>query len=271
MLGVAGRLIDLAEERLTASQVLDLADREPVRRRFHFDDEELARLEDWVAESGIRWGLDAGHREPFKLAELPERHVAHGAGPRAAGRDDDRGRAAAARRRAPARRRRQRRDRPRGPLRRAARPPARSPSTRCATRSRSRRGRTRSATRRTRSPSPAPRETWQRAELRRLLADVVAEAGGSETPLALGEVRVAAGRPPPGPPDADQLPHRQPDRLHARADALGPAPGRVPARARRRRVPAQGAARRRRPGAARRRTWATATRAPRTGRCCSTR
>ena len=71
MLAVAGRLIELAEQRLTASQVLDLADREPVRRRFGFDDEELARLEDWVAESGIRWGLDAEHRAPFKLAELP--------------------------------------------------------------------------------------------------------------------------------------------------------------------------------------------------------
>src|SRR5215217_2035345 len=71
MLGVAGRLLDLAEQRLTASQVLDLADREPVRRRFRFDDDDLARLEDWVAESGIRWGLDAAHRSPFKLDALP--------------------------------------------------------------------------------------------------------------------------------------------------------------------------------------------------------
>ena len=45
----SARLLDLAGERLTASQVLDLADREPVRRRFRFDDDDLARLEDWVA------------------------------------------------------------------------------------------------------------------------------------------------------------------------------------------------------------------------------
>ena len=49
MLGVVARLLDLADQRLTASQVLDLADREPVRRRFRFDDDDLARLEDWVA------------------------------------------------------------------------------------------------------------------------------------------------------------------------------------------------------------------------------
>ncbi|HWK30420.1 MAG TPA: exodeoxyribonuclease V subunit gamma [Solirubrobacter sp.] len=68
ILGAVARLLELAEERLTASQVLDFADREPVRRRFGFDDDALARLEEWIADSGIRWGLDQEHREPFKLA-----------------------------------------------------------------------------------------------------------------------------------------------------------------------------------------------------------
>ena len=66
-------LLELASQRLTASQVLDLADREPVRRRFRLDDDALARLEDWVAESGIRWGLDAEHRAPFKLDDAATR------------------------------------------------------------------------------------------------------------------------------------------------------------------------------------------------------
>ena len=70
VLGVVAQLIDLASERLTASQLLDLADREPVRRRFRFDDDDLTRLQDWVADSGIRWGLDAAHRAPFKLDGL---------------------------------------------------------------------------------------------------------------------------------------------------------------------------------------------------------
>jgi exodeoxyribonuclease V gamma subunit len=70
VLGVVARLIDLAGERVTASQVLDLVDREPVRRRFGLDDDDLARIERWVADSGIRWGLDAEHRRPFKLEAL---------------------------------------------------------------------------------------------------------------------------------------------------------------------------------------------------------
>ncbi|HEV7805206.1 MAG TPA: exodeoxyribonuclease V subunit gamma [Solirubrobacteraceae bacterium] len=70
VLGVVGELIDLVDQRLTASQLLDLADREPVRRRFRLDDDDLARMQDWVADSGIRWGLDAPHRAAFKLDSL---------------------------------------------------------------------------------------------------------------------------------------------------------------------------------------------------------
>jgi exodeoxyribonuclease V gamma subunit len=67
VLGVISLLLELADERVTASQLLDLADREPVRRRFWFDDDDVTRMEEWVVASGIRWGLDDAHREPYKL------------------------------------------------------------------------------------------------------------------------------------------------------------------------------------------------------------
>ena len=70
VLGVVSQLLALADQRATASQLLDLAAREPVRRRFGFDDDDLSRMQDWVAASGIRWGFDARHREPFKLGSL---------------------------------------------------------------------------------------------------------------------------------------------------------------------------------------------------------
>ena len=71
ILGVVAALVELAGERVTASQVLDLVDREPVRRRFGLDDDAVARIERWVADGGVRWGLDAEHRAPFKLDGLP--------------------------------------------------------------------------------------------------------------------------------------------------------------------------------------------------------
>ena len=82
ILGVVARLIELADERLTASQVLDLADREPVRRRFGFDDDDLARMEDWVRDE--RHPLGARRRAPraVQARGAAHRHVARRARPR---------------------------------------------------------------------------------------------------------------------------------------------------------------------------------------------
>ena len=72
VLGVVADLLTLADSRMTASEVVDLASRDPVRRRFGLDDDDLARIEEWVAGAGIRWGLDAAHRLPFQLDSCAE-------------------------------------------------------------------------------------------------------------------------------------------------------------------------------------------------------
>ena len=72
LLGVTATLLELAGSRLAASHVLDLAGRDPVRRRFGFDDDELAQIDRWVSDVGARWGLDADHRELWKLGALRE-------------------------------------------------------------------------------------------------------------------------------------------------------------------------------------------------------
>ena len=70
VLGVVAALLELTGQRVSASQVLDFADREPVRRRFRLDDDALARLQGWIAESGIRWGLDREHRSRYRLESI---------------------------------------------------------------------------------------------------------------------------------------------------------------------------------------------------------
>lgn len=72
VLGAVWSLLALADSRVTASQVLDFAGREPVRRRFRLDDDDLSRISEWVAATGIRWGLDAPHRAPFHLDGLAQ-------------------------------------------------------------------------------------------------------------------------------------------------------------------------------------------------------
>ena len=72
VLRAIAELLALADARLTASEVLDFAGREPVRRRFRFDDDDLGRLESWVAAAGIRWGMNAEHRVAFGLGAVAE-------------------------------------------------------------------------------------------------------------------------------------------------------------------------------------------------------
>jgi exodeoxyribonuclease V gamma subunit len=67
LLSVAGHLVALVGGRARASEVLDLLAGDVVRRRFGFDDKDLAQVTRWVADSGVRWGLDAPHRASFGL------------------------------------------------------------------------------------------------------------------------------------------------------------------------------------------------------------
>ncbi|GAA1998943.1 exodeoxyribonuclease V subunit gamma [Nakamurella flavida] len=68
LLGLAGRLLTLAEGRMTASDLLDLAAAAPVRRRFRFDEDELDQIAEWVAQANVRWGVDAADRARYGLA-----------------------------------------------------------------------------------------------------------------------------------------------------------------------------------------------------------
>ncbi|UYP19998.1 exodeoxyribonuclease V subunit gamma [Rhodococcus sp. Z13] len=70
VLAVVTELLRLADGRVTASEVLDLAATAPVRRKFGFDDDELERLQQWTAEAGARWGLGSWQRKSFGLGEF---------------------------------------------------------------------------------------------------------------------------------------------------------------------------------------------------------
>ena len=66
------QVLDLTGGRFTAPSVLALLDKPAVRTRFAISEADLPRLRDWVARSGIRWGIDADHRETLELPRFPE-------------------------------------------------------------------------------------------------------------------------------------------------------------------------------------------------------
>jgi exodeoxyribonuclease V gamma subunit len=56
-------LLDTATGRLTASSVLELLAREPVRARFDIDEAEVNAIQRWITDANVRWGIDAEHRK----------------------------------------------------------------------------------------------------------------------------------------------------------------------------------------------------------------
>ena len=107
VLTVVARLLELADARVTATEVLDLAAMPPVRHRFGLDDDALEQVGDWVRRSGVRWGLDAEARAPYRPRRRRPEHLAGGPRPAAGRGRDGRGRAPApSATRAAARRRR---------------------------------------------------------------------------------------------------------------------------------------------------------------------
>lgn len=60
-------VIDLAGRRYEVSMIMDLLDKEPVRRRFDMDEDDLGVIRAWVAGAGIRWGRDGKDKEELGL------------------------------------------------------------------------------------------------------------------------------------------------------------------------------------------------------------
>ncbi|MRH88425.1 exodeoxyribonuclease V subunit gamma [Nocardia sp. SYP-A9097] len=72
LLDVIAILLELADGRVTVTEVLDLAAAEPVRLRCGFDEDDIERLRDWAAETGARWGIGQRQRQAFGLGDFAQ-------------------------------------------------------------------------------------------------------------------------------------------------------------------------------------------------------
>ncbi|OLO03915.1 exodeoxyribonuclease V subunit gamma [Salinicola socius] len=71
-------LLELPERRLGVSELLDALDVPAFRARFAIEESELPRLRQWLAESGVRWGLSGAHRQSLGFPALHENSWAFG-------------------------------------------------------------------------------------------------------------------------------------------------------------------------------------------------
>ena len=66
------RLFEIPGGRDESSELLSLLEVPAIRRRFSIGDGDLPMIHRWVAESGIRWGMDAGSRRDLGLPETDQ-------------------------------------------------------------------------------------------------------------------------------------------------------------------------------------------------------
>ena len=72
LLSLLSQILELAANRVTATQVLDLAGDQAVRTRFAFTDDDIEQLRGWATAANARWGLDANHRAPYGLGAIAQ-------------------------------------------------------------------------------------------------------------------------------------------------------------------------------------------------------
>ncbi len=68
------QLVELSEGRWDASQLLQLFEHDSFQRRFQISKSDFSKIQEWVEDSGIRWGDDAFHRNEL----LQRRHCEKG-------------------------------------------------------------------------------------------------------------------------------------------------------------------------------------------------
>ena len=61
------KVLDVFESRVSATDILDLLNTEVVRERVGLDSSEVEKIAEWLDDAGIRWGLDAEHRQSEDL------------------------------------------------------------------------------------------------------------------------------------------------------------------------------------------------------------
>jgi exodeoxyribonuclease V gamma subunit len=71
LLAAIGTLLQLLDSRFAADQVLALLDSPALLQRFGLQAQDLPFIQDWVRQSGIRWGRDAAHKAALGLPADP--------------------------------------------------------------------------------------------------------------------------------------------------------------------------------------------------------
>jgi len=60
-------ILEIPEWRFTREQLMVLGRNRLIQKRFDFTDEDLDQIDSWLDEAGVRWGIDAAHKQELGL------------------------------------------------------------------------------------------------------------------------------------------------------------------------------------------------------------
>lgn len=63
------KILELSESRFKVTDVLDLLEANPIQEAFGFSDEDMNRLEQWIRDNRIRWGIDGAFKSNINVPE----------------------------------------------------------------------------------------------------------------------------------------------------------------------------------------------------------
>lgn len=63
------KILDLCESRFKITDVMDVLDSEPVQEAFGYNEDELNKLEKWIRDNRIRWGIDGDYKSGLGLPD----------------------------------------------------------------------------------------------------------------------------------------------------------------------------------------------------------
>jgi|GEM_PF-978676 len=61
------KILELCQSRFKVTDVLDVLDTDPIRQNFDFTDEDLNRLERWIRDNRIHWGIDGDFKGDLEI------------------------------------------------------------------------------------------------------------------------------------------------------------------------------------------------------------
>jgi len=66
------KILELHRDRFTSEHIFALISSDDLRKKFEFSDDDIVKIEKWISDTNINWGIDGGYKEKLDLPGTEE-------------------------------------------------------------------------------------------------------------------------------------------------------------------------------------------------------